>query len=188
MRSRTPSSPSRRWRILALGVTLLLVVPGYVVGASLKVTKGTTENGRGMYLTSNGLGAWWTPSKFAVSTVPTPLPGILSTSSATPSVLSNTTQPMLDQVGSAGESALLWQVSVTTGAPVSTEIELTFNVSLGSVPLTQLKVYIETNGSAPGGPITYRLYYPFSAPAPTAVAIQAMSIEAQLCVSIGRCP
>ena len=188
MRTGGSPDPRPRLRLLAVVVALSLVVPGVVVGAGLKVTKGTAERARGLYLAANDLGTWWVATKFAVMTVPATVPPLASALNGSPTMLPNGTTSLVAANATSGATAIAWSFSLTSAAPLSSEIELRLNVSIAAGPTLHLIIFLVTNASAVSGTATVRLFVPTSGVMPSQTDLESSTVRSLACTAVGSCP
>jgi hypothetical protein len=164
-----------------------LLAAGLAVGSAIgaaTVSTGGGDFGAGQYSKGSALG-WWTTSGIVyLAALGTP-PTSASQTVGTPTVLSTTsgTSYMIN-TGVSTDKAVEFQFHETTSAPVNTELELQFTVTVNSVVST-VTVYAETQTSAPGSTLTFNLMYDAGAATVTVNNEQQVS---QVCSSVGACP
>jgi len=131
----------------------------------------------------------WQQTGQLTGTIPFRVPGLLSGTVATPTVLPAGNRREMLNPGTAGHTALEWTFQETVGIPTSTEIELRFTVvyTVGTTTTTFVTtVYLETQATAIGVAYTYTLY--FDSGTAAAVNFGSGFEVAQVCVSVGTCP
>jgi hypothetical protein len=172
---------------VATALCLVTFGAGYVL-ASTAVTH-TVQSANGNYVVENPI-SWWTlptGNPTAISVVPSTLPTSLNTTAALPTRLGSVAQGYLVNTGVSGDIAQSFKFTETTAAPAGAELELSFVVSLGSGTINAT-VYLETQTSPPGSPLTFVLYLDVGSAASSTVTINYAIEIAQLCSSVGSCP
>ena len=166
---------------------LLLVPAGLVAGSSLKVSKGPIERGVGLYVGATNVGGWCRFSQVTGGVLPSGVTAA-SLSRSSPSLLPSAASSSWSLNGTTTGSAVeIWAFTMSATAPTSTELELSFNVSLaGSV--TRLVAFVETPSTAPAGGELVRFYFVTGPIGISVVTVQSLTENSALCTSVGVCP
>lgn len=140
----------------------------------------------GSYFNNTGL-TYWFEVGLSTTTVPTPAPAALSTTVGTPTHLAFAATNYAINAVTAGNPALALRFDETTGAPTSTELELTFTISVGGSPATSTtKVYVETQTYVAG--LYFTLYFQTGTISITHTTVTTVVQLSQRCTAIGTCP
>lgn len=180
-------NPYRISTLVVVPLVLLSFVGGLVL--ALTITAGTSDRGSGAYEGSTEL-AYWTLAGTFADTMHGALPGAASTTVGTPTVLPASTQSYRINAATIGNAAVRWNFTEGTSSPVNTEIEITFTIAYAiSGANSTIKIYLETQGTAPASPLVFQLYYDSGGTgAPGSSAVQAFVQLSQQCAGIGTCP
>jgi hypothetical protein len=170
----------------ALGAAVLAFLAGWGVAASATVVHGT-EHVSGIYEAETDL-AYWTNNGTYITTMPSPVPSLVSTSAAAPTVLPSSPVDYTLNAGTAGHPAVRWDFTENASAPASTEIEIEFNVSAGTGPVSTVKVFVETQATAPASPLTIRFFFDSGTTTPGPIFIRNLVDASAQCSAIGTCP
>ncbi len=186
--SRSQGLGARRVSVLVVAPLLVLSFLGGL-GMALTITAGNSSNGSGAYEGSTELTYWTLAGTFA-DTMHGPLPGAASTTAGTPTVLPASAQSYRINAATIADLAVRWNFTEGTSSPVNTEVEITFTIAYGiSGTSTTIKIYLETQGTAPASPIVFQLFYDSGGTgAPGSEAVQAFVQLSQQCSAIGTCP
>jgi hypothetical protein len=171
---------------LVLAAVLLLVPAAVVAGAALRVQHGNGESGYGTVVSVPSVATWWTFG--AMSSVS--VSGNLTVASGTvglPSNLSGTASETLAVGSSFTGSAVSFAFYLTTSAPPSTEVELTFTTTVGG-NTTAVKVFVLTPATAPASSLMER--FDVASPVTTYGGFPVVGYAAvgAVCTSFGVCP
>ncbi len=180
---------STRWLLgfaVFAAVLTSSAVLGSVLAASAQVTSGTAERGQGAYVSETGQ-AYWTWRDSQIRVVPTPVPAAVSLLAAAPTRLPGAPTSYMINAGVAGATAVRWQFTEATTAPVSTELELRFAVGL-SATAVHITAYVETQAAHIGAAIVFTFYWDAGAFAPGTITIETIQATVLVCTSIGTCP
>ena len=188
MSERTDGRPRRSAPLFALVAVLVLVVPGFVLGSALTVTRGSAEHGNGLYVLGTNIGTWWTALRVTPNVAPSPTPPLASLAIGSPTVLPNATAQFLVDGGGSGTTDILWQFSETINAPLNAEIEISLNASVGSAAPIHVTVYFQTQSTTPTARIVFNLYFSVSSTLPSTFEIQDVAAVSTLCPVVGTCP
>jgi hypothetical protein len=192
---RVPVSPRLRSRLsyrfgpgifLVLSLILASTVVGWSLGAPATVGPGTTEQGQGADV-GEQTPAYWEWEAAQIWSMPTPVPGLVSTSSPAPTVLAATSSSYRINSATAGNTSVRWEFLEKTTAPSSTELELRFTDGL-TRSATSTTVYLETGPGTLGAQLTFFLYWDAGSFGPSGVTIQTMHVDVLVCTGIGHCP
>ncbi len=183
------SSRSTRRRLAWGGtaVALLLLGGAWTVAASLSVAPGATEVGGGAFHSTQDL-TYFAEADAGVTTVSNPSVAVLSPAVATPTVLAGASASYGVNALTMSDPAQFWVFTESTAAPVNTEVELQFWVSTGAGPtVAHLALYVETQATAPGSPLTFTLFYDLGNPGSGSIALDSVFELSQACPSVGSC-
>jgi hypothetical protein len=172
--------------VLVLGLLVASTVVGWSFGAPATVGPGTTEHGQGADV-GERTPAYWIWVAAQIWGMPAPPPSLLSTSSLAPTVLPGASVSYRMNSATAGNTSVRWEFHETTAAPTSTELELRFTDGLTRAATT-ITVYLETQPTALGAPLTFFVYWDAGAFGPTGVTVQTMQVNVLVCTGIGTCP
>jgi hypothetical protein len=174
---------TRRLFVWAAVLSAVSLTAGYALGAVTVTSK--TLFGGANYLPGSNLG-WFTQSAAdSVGLIPSTVPTKLSSNVATPTGLGTASASFTVNTATASHTSVRWNFTVSTSAPTSTEIELTFIVVLGtSFTSTTTTVYATTN-TALSSAITITTYFDAGTSAPI---VDSLQVIVQLCPSSHVCP
>ncbi len=171
--------------------TILLMVvfgTGYAIAAGLTVTNGSAENGSGVYHTATNNPTWWTESSVGVGTVPPGTTSLTASTAAAPGVLTVGATTYGANTVTAGDVGHFWKITEASGAPINSELELSFTVSTGAGPtITTVTVYIETQATSPGSNVLFTFYDDVGSGSTGPVVNNVQAIWLQ-CSAVGTCP
>jgi hypothetical protein len=163
-------------------------VGGYAMAGALTISQGPAESAGGNFESTNSI-AWWSQASVGLTSVASPLPTQLATTSSSPTVLAATGQAYLINTGAAGDVAHFFKMTESTSAPVSTEIEVVFTVSTGLSPvITTVTVFLESQSTAPGTAQTFVLEYDLGSPTSASIVLNSVEQISQQCTAVGTCP
>lgn len=171
---------------VATAVALITFGAGYAF-AAISVTNGTLTGG-GNYVGNAAL-AYWSLSAgnpTAIGVVPSAVPGSVSVTVGTPTVLPATATSYMVNTGTAGDIAQVLKYTETTAAPLNTEIEVTITVSAASVISTT--VYVETQATALGANTVFTFYVDVGSASAATVTVSYAEQISQVCSAVGTCP
>jgi hypothetical protein len=161
----------------------LLAVVGFAVGA-ITVRSDPSVTGTGNLNPGTEL-AYWSFHATTPTTIPGAVPGAVSTSVSTPTVLGASGSSFAINTATAAHSAVEWSFLESASAPTSTEIELTFTVTVGSPGTTSTVTgYVETQSSV-SATLLFNFYFDAGAAALVFDSAQELS---QPCSAVGSCP
>ncbi|MCI4345729.1 MAG: hypothetical protein L3K07_03100, partial [Thermoplasmata archaeon] len=119
------------------------------------------------------------------TTIPGSVPGAVSTTVGTPSVLGASSSSYVINTATGGHASVELSFLESSSAPTSTEIEVTFTVTVGSPGTTStVTAYVETQSTV-STTLLFNFY--FDAGAGALVFDSAQEIS-QPCSSVGSCP
>ncbi len=189
--STTARSPRRGggspawWGVIAATIVGAVLVAG-VFGAPAQVGPGATEQAQGADVGEAGPAYWvWEASQ--VVTIPTPVPGAISTVMTAPTVLPAGSTPYRIDPATAGNTSVRWEFSEETTAPRSTELELRFTVGL-SRQAVHITAYLETQSAALAAAILFYAYWDAGAFSPSSLSVETMQVDVLVCTAVGVCP
>jgi hypothetical protein len=180
--------PARRHRVWVVPVTALVAAWLTALGAAAptQLSAGSAEVGGGADVGETGLAFWqWEATQLWL--IPATVPPALSTSVVTPTRLPAAGTSYVVNAAAAGANAVRWEFHEGAGAPTSNEIELRLLVGLSGVT-SSLRVYIETQTTAPRATLTFYLFWDAGGSTPSALTLESMQVDALLCASVGTCP
>ena len=178
----------RRTVYIATAFTLLAVIAGFGMAASFTVTQGPAIAGGGVYHATNSI-AWWTEDSAGVNIVQTPVPATLLGTVVAPTVLGGAATSYGINALTANDVGQYWKFTEATTASVNTELEISFTISTGAVPVvTTLTVYIETQPTIPGTATIFTLSYDLGSAATGTITLNSVSELTQQCAAVGTCP
>lgn len=170
--------------VLAAGTILAVAA----LAAPTVISAGGSENGAGAYGGQSAL-AYWTWQSSGFRSMPGGL-ALLSTTVGTPTLLprvaTGTTMYRIN-AATAGQSAVLWSFSMTTAAPLSTEIELRFVAGTSGSP-THITAYVETPNPGAGAAITFSFYFDAGTAPANGFTVETAQAVALACPTVGNCP
>jgi len=173
---------------VVLALVIAAGIAGFAAGAALKITNNGTIRGIGEYVSTSGISTWWTAGEVESTTIPATVPGAVSTTVGTPTVLPASNANYTLNAATAGSKAILWEFVENTTAPPSTELELNVNISVGPSATVSIVAFVETQSSAPVANLTFQFYYQTGVVTLTKTVIQSFTEVSQQCTSIGVCP
>jgi hypothetical protein len=169
---------------VAVGVALSAI--GISMGLGSQVSEGASETGQGAVVTEHPL-TYWTWHATLLGTIPTPAPRLVSIAKALPSLLPRFPRSYTLNAAVAGQTSVAWSFQQTTGAPLTTELMITFVDGLTS-PTSTIVAYVETGIRLLGVATTFTFYWDAGTFAPGSLSIETMTATVQACTAIGVCP
>lgn len=186
--SNRTSRVSRKTIWIATALAMAAVIGGWAAAASLSITQGTTETGGGAYHGASQI-SYWTEASVGLAIQPTPLPGAVSTSPASPTQLAGVATNYAINTPLAGDVSHYWKFTEAAGAPATTYLELQFTVSTGGGPtVTSIIAYIWTQGSSPVSAITFAFYFDLGSPSSGTITLNSVTEITQVCAGLNVCP
>lgn len=173
-----------RLLLVATVVALIALVSGIALGAVTVSHK--TQTGSGTSVGGGYLGYWKQVDADNLSTVPAGTT-TLSTTVGAPTTLAAAATTYALNAATTGHAAFRWNMTESTSAPTSTELELMFKIVTGATfAVTVLTVYVETRATALGAAVTFSLVYDEGST--TAPILDSALQISQQCTSVGQCP
>jgi hypothetical protein len=174
----------------ALAFASGLVLAAYTIG-------NLSETGGGNYV--NAVDISWedlaATNPTSVGLVPSTVPGALSSSAASPTILPTSATSYSIGSAMAGDFAVIFHFQEQTSAPTSTELGVTvwvsYSVNSGSGATTFLgsaTFYVETQTTIPGSAVTISAYFDLGSPSVGALLINFAETALVVCSPIGTCP
>ena len=173
--------------LLALLLVLVLLPAGFVAGATLKVSKGPTEKGGGLYVAPTNIGSWWRFGVLTPGTLPSGTTSVSLTPASPSSIAVSSTVSFAVNGSTAGAGAEVWTFLLSTSAPISVEVELRFNVSLAG-QTTHVIAFVQTPSSALSSGESVRFYFVTGSVATVGTTVQSLVESSAQCTSVGVCP
>jgi hypothetical protein len=176
--------------ILLTALSIVLAGCGYAVGA-LTISH-VSNTAAGTYIGESAALPFWSQTSEFTTTIPFTVPPLLSTTVASPTVLSGTSGNYEVNSATAADPAVALRFTETLMAMMSqtnTEIELHVYVAVGGSPSSIAKVvYLETQAMAPMGSLTFTLYVDTGSISISHLTVTSVSQTSAQCMMVGMCP
>lgn len=174
---------------IATALSLAAFVGGFAMAGALTINSGGNEAASGSFETTSSI-SWWTQASVGLSSTPSPVPtSLVSTTATSPQVLAAAGQAYSLNAGTVGDVAHYFKMTESTGAPTSTELEIVFSISTGTVPtVTTATVFVESQSSSPTSAQTFTLYYDLGSAASASIVLNSVQQISEQCSSVGSCP
>ncbi len=174
--------------VVALLIAALAAAAGWGAAASLRVVHASGERAGGVDVGLASVPYWWLAERVLSTTVPPLVPPLLNGSAGAPTRLPGANVTYLLGSAASGAAAIGIDYRENVTAPLTTEVELRFTLSLTGGASVRVTGYVETGSSSPTFPVIVRFLFATGAITLSGATIQSVAVASLLCSSVGTCP